>query len=343
MSRATVRRVAALFEVCGVAVVGAFVNDKVTDLLAAHHLISTISPFALLTTQATDADLLLASRQLLLAFALIYGSFAAVIVPIGWWQRHDGRKQYGLTRSGSSWKTLLAAALATSVLTQWPVLVHTLVDAVHPLGAMAPWRQAFFDMSWKRWQFWLFAAILSYLVVPVVEELLFRGYYQRRLAQDWGNGPAILGTACFFTMSHPQYRIANLYNITMIGSLFFLAVGLGIVFAWTKSLLPSMLAHAIINVPLTPFWQGCLLLLFLGGVVVAFRPGLRVASSIFSGSGGVLLLSLPLLLGCFALMEQRWTGTGTIVLAIACLLLSLGWTLLNGRSAGETVAVNRPL
>jgi membrane protease YdiL (CAAX protease family) len=49
---------------------------------------------------------------------------------------------------------------------------------------MAPWRQAFFNMSWRRWQFWLLAGIMSYAVVPVVEELIFRGYYQRRLAED---------------------------------------------------------------------------------------------------------------------------------------------------------------
>lgn len=76
-------------------------------------------------------------------------------------------------------------------------------------------------MSWRRWQFWLFAGILSYAVIPVVEELLFRGYYQRRLAEDWGDGPAILAVACLFTLSHKQYLIANLYNATMILSLFF--------------------------------------------------------------------------------------------------------------------------
>ena len=60
---------------------------------------------------------------------------------------------------------------------------------------------------------------MSYAVVPVVEELIFRGYYQRRLAEDWGNGPAIVGTACFFTFAHRPYLIANAYNITMIASL----------------------------------------------------------------------------------------------------------------------------
>jgi membrane protease YdiL (CAAX protease family) len=89
----------------------------------------------------------------------------------------------------------------------------------------------------------------------MIEELIFRGYYQRRLAEDWGNGPAIIGTACFFTFAHRQYLIANPYNITMIASLFCVAIGLGIVFAWTRSLIPSIIAHTIINVPMTPVWQ----------------------------------------------------------------------------------------
>ena len=57
--------------------------------------------------------------------------------------------------------------------------------------------------------------------------------------------------------------MANAYNITMIASLFCVAIGLGIVFAWTRSLIPSIIAHAIINVPMTPLWQGALLVVSL--------------------------------------------------------------------------------
>ena len=46
------------------------------------------------------------------------------------------------------------------------------------------WRQALFDMSWRRWQFWLFTGVLSWGFVAVVEELFFRGYCQRRLAKE---------------------------------------------------------------------------------------------------------------------------------------------------------------
>jgi len=52
----------------------------------------------------------------------------------------------------------------------------------------------------------------------VVEELIFRGYYQRRLAEDWGDGAAIAGATCLFTFAHGQYLIANLYNVTLIAT-----------------------------------------------------------------------------------------------------------------------------
>jgi membrane protease YdiL (CAAX protease family) len=225
-----------------------------------------------------------ASRQLLLLLMLVYASYFALIVPINWWHRKSGRAAYGLTRAGRTWQALGVLALATAALTQWPVLLHTLVDALHPLGKMEPWRQAFFDMSWRRWQFWLFAGIMSYALIPILEELLFRGYYQRRLAEDWGDGPAILGTACLFTFSHKQYLIANAYNVTMIASLFCVAIGLGIVFAWTRSLIPSMLAHALINIPMTPVWQGALLLVFVIGIFLAWRGGLRAVQEVFANT-----------------------------------------------------------
>jgi membrane protease YdiL (CAAX protease family) len=201
MSVQTRRRAAALLEVLGIYLTGAFLSDQIVKVLVHWHLISTTNPFDLFTVHASNADLLVASRRLFLALMVLYGSYFVLIVPINWWYRRQGPAAYGLTQAGRPWKTLIHAGVTTAVLTQWPVLLHTLVDAIHPLGAMAPWRQAFFEMSWQRWQFWLLAAIMSYALIPVAEELIFRGYYQRRLAEDWGDGPAIIGTACVFTFA----------------------------------------------------------------------------------------------------------------------------------------------
>jgi membrane protease YdiL (CAAX protease family) len=316
------RRVAALLEVLGVYLAGALLNDKIVEVLTRSHLISPQSPFALLTIHATNSELLVASRQLLLGLTCIYFSFFVLIVPLDWWRGRSGAATYGLTRAGRSGKELILAGLATAALAECPVLIHSLVDAIHPLGAMAPWRQAFFDMSWRRWQFWLFAGILSYAVIPVLEELLFRGYYQRRLAEDWGDGPAIFAVACLFTLSHKQYLIANLYNETMIISLFCLALGLGVVFAWTRSLVPSMIAHAIINVPMIPVWQGVLLAAFAVVIFFSWRGGVRAIRQVFGRLNLAAALILSLLLGVYALLfgsipaKTIW-AVGMLIVALA--------------------------
>ena len=263
-----------------------------------------------------------------------------LIVPINWWHRRRGPAAYGLTRAGRPWKTLILAALATAVLTQWPVLLHTLVDAIHPLGAMAPWRQAFFDMSWRRWQFWLFAGILSYALIPVLEELIFRGYYQRRLAEDWGDGPAIIGTACFFTFSHRQYLIANAYNITMIASLLCLAIGLGVVFAWTRSLIPSVIAHAIINVPMTPLWQGALLVAFAIGAFFAWREGVKALKHVFANTRVAACVVLALAQTLYVMEAHRIGGMTQI--AIGMLAIALALEAIDRRRSRSAQAVSTP-
>lgn len=138
-------------------------------------------------------------------------------------------------------------------------------------------------------------------MVPIVEELLFRGYYQRRLAEDWGDGPAILAVACLFTLSHKQYLIANLYNVTMIVSLFCVAVGLGTVFAWTRSLVPGIIAHAIINIPMTLAWQAGLLATFAVVIFFSWRGGQAALRKVFGQPDIVAAAILIVLSGAYAL------------------------------------------
>jgi hypothetical protein len=211
--------------------------------------------------------------------------------------------------------------LAAACLSEWPALLHTLVNAIHPLGATVPWRQALFDMSWRRWQFWLFAGVLSYAVVPVLEELLYRGYYQRRLAEDWGDAPAIVGASCLFVISHRQYLILNAYNVTMVASLFCLAVGLGLVFAYTRSLIPSMIAHAIINIPMTPRWQAGLLIVFLIGVAISFRSGRQAVGEVFRDAPVRVCILLGAVCAFYVVASQQMAfftaiGVGLLVVAI---------------------------
>lgn len=319
------RRAAAFLEVLGVYLAGAILNDKIVALLSRRGFISTQNPFDLLTTHASNADLVVASRQLFIALALIYISFFLIIAPLDWVRKRRSAATYGLTRAGHRWSALAVAGIVTAAFTQWPVLVHSIVDAIHPLGPMAPWRQAFFDMSWRRWQFWLFAGVLSYALIPVLEELLFRGYYQRRLAEAWGDGPAILAVACLFTFSHKQYLIGNAYNISMLFSLFIMAVGLGAVYAWTRSLYPSMLAHAVINVPMTVPWQIALLCVFAVVAFICRRKGLEMFRTVFAGRLSIWAMLLAVLMILYALFSNRIPFVAEVAIVLVGLALLLDW------------------
>lgn len=109
-----------------------------------------------------------------------------------------------------------------------------------------------------------------------------RGYCQRRLAEDWGDGPAIVGTACLFTFAHAQYQVANAYNAGMIAGLLLSAVGFGVVFAWTRSLIPAILAHAIFDVPMTPRWRGLLVAALVVGAVFSWRRAITIIERVFA-------------------------------------------------------------
>jgi membrane protease YdiL (CAAX protease family) len=280
------------------------------------------NPLSTFTSDITNAELITGSRQLFLILLLQYAGWLLLIFPINWWHRRRGPAAYGLTLAGWSWTALLVAGLATAALAEWPVLSVSVADAIYDLGETAPWRQAFFETSWQRWEFWLFSAVASWAVVPVAEELFFRGYCQRRLAEDWGDGTAIIGTACLFTFAHGQYLLANAYSLGMITSLFVLAFGLGVVFAWTRSLVPSVLAHAIINVPMTPLWQGVILVACVTGGIVLARRGAFVVRQIFSGAGVARCAALSIIGGGYAVASARIdrlevAAAGMVVLALA--------------------------
>jgi membrane protease YdiL (CAAX protease family) len=281
MSESSRRRTAALLEVLGVVLAGQVLLMVVAQVLG----LSLVNPLNQLTAEVTGAELVTATRQLLVLLLMYYASMFALIVPINWWHRRHGAAAYGLTFGGRSTKTLVAAGVVTAAIAAWPAVMVMLADSVYSLGETVPWRAAVFEMSWSRWQFWLFMAVGSWAVVPVLEELFYRGYCQRRLAEDWGDGPAIVGVACLFTFMHGQYLMLDAFNVAMLAGLLLMAVGFGVVFAWTRSLVPGVVAHALVNIPMVPLWQA----LFVSGLLLiatlTWRRALAAMRDVFSGTG----------------------------------------------------------
>ena len=290
------RRIAAVLEVLGIYLASQFVTAFLIGVLK----LNPANPLDKLTPGITNAELIIATRQFLVLLMLQYAGYF-----LNWWHRQRGPSAYGLTRAGRSWTALLLAGGATAALAAWPGITVLLVDALYDLGDTVPWRQALFDTSWRRWEFWLFMAVLSFAVIPLLEELFYRGYCQRRLAEDWGDGPAIVGTSLLFVFTHSQYLMLNAYNISLIAALIILSIGQGVVFAWTRSLIPSVVAHAIVNIPMTPLWQGIVLTVFVIAAMTLARRGVTVTKCVFSSASLVICVVLGVIGIAWAVIAHR--------------------------------------
>lgn len=94
---------------------------------------------------------------------------------------------------------------------------------------------------------WVF--VLLAVVVPVGEEVFFRGFVYGGLRARWGVAAAVLGSAVFFTVVHVQVVHAL--------PIFILGVLLALLYERTGGLLASIVTHAINNViAALSIWRG---------------------------------------------------------------------------------------
>lgn len=76
-------------------------------------------------------------------------------------------------------------------------------------------------------------------LVPIAEELLFRGMIYPLLRYRWGRGVAIVGSALIFAVAHML--------LLLMPALFFVGLVLGLLREWSKSVIPGMVLHAMQN------------------------------------------------------------------------------------------------
>lgn len=84
------------------------------------------------------------------------------------------------------------------------------------------------------------------LLVPIVEEILFRGYLQGWLRNYMGRGYAITWTAMIFALFHYSAS-QQIFNIELIASLFVLACYLGFLYEKYQNIWASIGLHSCFN------------------------------------------------------------------------------------------------
>jgi len=121
------------------------------------------------------------------------------------------------------------------------------------LGEAPPIWNLIYGADWT-FEFWLFMAIGSFALIPIVEELFFRGYFlgslNRRLSAVW----AVTLSAVVFALVHLQYVSADFFALYNLAAVFLV----GLVYAWsvyfTRSLLPAITGHTFGNLPQPLEW-----------------------------------------------------------------------------------------
>jgi hypothetical protein len=125
--------------------------------------------------------------------------------------------------------------------------------------------------SANSFEFWVYMAVASFGLVPIVEELFFRGYVQTRLTETFDAPAAIVMTALLFTLSHRQYFLPSVLGAGMLVALFIASLLASYVRHRFKSLVPAVIAHSLGNVPV----RGELQVVLLIGMAMAIGFGRR--------------------------------------------------------------------
>ena len=158
-----------------------------------------------------------------------------------------GPRSFGITKGSVPLKENLLAGVVVFCLLGIPMKLLLIANHFADLGTVPSYWELF-NKDWN-FGFWIFMAVGSYAVIPIFEELFYRGYAQFRLEKAFGFFSVLL-ISLLFTLVHLQYFIADGFNIGMLFSLFTLALGMAFLRHLHVSILAPIIIHSLMNIPL---------------------------------------------------------------------------------------------
>lgn len=143
--------------------------------------------------------------------------------------------------AGFAWILSFPLVLFLTQLLDWITMKFFSIDQLPEQLAVH-----FLKMTFSEPLYLVLAVITIVFFAPLIEETLFRGYLQTYIRQHLGSKQAIFITSLLFAFFHYSPE-QGLGNIPIVGSLFALALFLGICYEKKRTLLCPMTLHAAFN------------------------------------------------------------------------------------------------
>jgi membrane protease YdiL (CAAX protease family) len=240
--------------------------------IAAAGMVTPSLPVALGLAGDGPVDFLAATRAIGFQLLVQYGVLAALAMAFGLARGRRSARSYGLTKPDRAthahpWLYGLALGLVAGLI---PTAVLILQDLA-PIGQDTPFWPVIREAE-LTWRFYLFMAVGSFVVIPVVEEFAWRGYILGRLLEGYAPGAALILSTVGFAGLHVQYLVADAALLLTFLGLLISSVMLGFCVLRMGSIWPAVLAHAVINLPLP---TELMIAKFVAGLIVLgvlFKP-----------------------------------------------------------------------
>jgi len=297
------------------------------SLFAAIVVQQTVSPGmmeALGIGQDTGPNFLAAARAMGLQIAGQYGVLVAGVALVGWPRGRRKLRDYAIA-APTNHPRPLAYGVFLGLIASIPFSIIFILQDVAPIGADTPFWAVQREAEWD-WTFWLFMGVGSYAAIPLVEEFAWRGYVQGRLMEGFAPGAAILLSTLIFALLHVQYLQADMALQLTFAGLIVTSLCFGVSTWRTGSLVPAIIAHAIVNTPSsTPFLFAKVAIAV--ALIVIFRKAVWRELTVWAGlflrwSTLAALPALAVIAGVAVLAVTRmdlapWIGAGLALLVLA--------------------------
>ncbi|MDX1629521.1 MAG: CPBP family intramembrane glutamic endopeptidase [Fulvivirga sp.] len=170
------------------------------------------------------------------------------------WHRNDRKQifqQWGVSTGKHSIGKLLGMGVVLWAVTILPLQILFTVNQITPLGEGLPLWELQDDIGFRT-DFLIFFLFTSMIIPPLLEETIARGYIRSRIADSYGPIGGIILCALIFTLAHGQYFKGNVLLASVLPIIIYATIGWAFVTWKTGSIIPGIVAHAIMNTPFPP-------------------------------------------------------------------------------------------